>query len=392
MKLIFNAKALRPPITGVGNYTYHLLEQFLQGHNVDEVHCFSGSHWLTGTEQQRLTSALRSQQMRGSRGLDGALSRLRDAVSAVPGAQALFTTLMDKRFERGANAISGALYHETNYVLRPFAGPCVATVHDLSHINYPQYHADHLVEWLECNLPGSLQRADRVLTVSDVVRAQLIEHFNLAEEKVQTVYEGVEECYRPRSEAQTTVVLSSLGLRHKGYVLLSATLEPRKGIDVLLDAWCLLPAALRREFPLVLTGSGGWRNEALLRKISDLVAKGIVRHLGYVPVDVLAVLLSGAAVFSYPSVYEGFGLPVLDAMSSGTPVICRAGTSMEEFSQGACMLCDTGEAEELALRLDTLLNSESTRNEWAEKGLRQAAKFSWSRCAAQTAEVYRQIL
>ncbi|MCB1689248.1 MAG: glycosyltransferase family 4 protein [Halioglobus sp.] len=393
MKLILNAKALRPPITGVGNYTYHLLEQFLQGHDIDEVRCFSGSHWLTGAEQQALTAAIRSRREKdASSRFDGAFSRLRDTVSKVPGAQTLFTSMMDRRFERSANAVPGAVYHETNYVLRPYDGPCVTTVHDLSHIRYPHYHADHLIEWLDRHLEKSLRRADCVLTVSNLVRAEVIEHFNLAEEKVRTVYEGVEECYRPRSEAETAGVLASLGLQHKQYVLLSATLEPRKGIDVLLDAWSLLPEALRHAFPLVLTGSSGWRNEALLKKVSSLAAKGTVRHLGYVPVDVLAVLFSGAAVFCYPSVYEGFGLPVLDAMSSGTPVICRAGTSMDEFSQGACVLCDTGEPEELAARLETLLSSESTRNDWAGKGLRQAAEFSWQRCAAETAAVYRRLL
>ncbi|CAA0107449.1 D-inositol 3-phosphate glycosyltransferase [Halioglobus japonicus] len=392
MKLILNAKALRPPITGVGNYTYHLLEQYLQGSDIDEVHCFSGSHWLTGEEQRALTIGIRTRREKDARSrFDGAFSQLRDTVSKIPGTQALFTSVMDKRFEHTANRIPDAVYHETNYVLRPYAGPCVTTVHDLSHIRYPHYHADHLIEWLNANLQQSLNRADCVLTVSNIVRDELIEHFNLAEDKVRTIYEGVESCYMPRTEEQTAAVLSSLGLRHKHYVLLSATLEPRKGIDVLLDAWSLLPASVRREFPLVLTGSSGWRNESLMKKLAGLVAEGTVHHLGYVPLDELSILFSGAAVFCYPSVYEGFGLPVLDAMSSGTPVICRAGTSMEEFAQGACMLCETGEPEELASKLDTLLHSSSARSEWAEKGLRQASLFSWERCAAETAEVYRAI-
>jgi alpha-1,3-rhamnosyl/mannosyltransferase len=223
------------------------------------------------------------------------------------------------------------------------------------------------------------------------VREELIEHFNIPEQKVRTVYAGVEACYHPRSEEQTSSVLTALGLSHKRYVLLTATLEPRKGIDVLLDAWSLLPESLRREFPLVLTGSPGWRNEALMAKLAALTAEGTVRHLGYVPADILAVLFAGAAVFCYPSVYEGFGLPVLDAMSSGVPVICRAGTSMAEFSQGACVLCHTGEPGELAVNLENLLCNQSLRDEWAEKGQRQAALFSWERCAAETAEVYRLI-
>jgi len=393
VKLILNAEALRPPITGVGNYTYHLLEQYLKGVLVEDVLCFTGTHWLTGHTQQQITAAIKAENGKVRNCTREVVrQRLRATVGGIPGTKALYSLVMDKRFERRANEISNAVYHETNYILKPYAGACVTTVHDLSHIRYPQFHPPHRVEWLERFLPLSLDRADRIITVSDIVRRELLEHFDLPENKVHTVYEGVEERYMPRSESQTRTVLSSFGLVHKQYVLHVATLEPRKGIDVLLDAWCLLPESLRRAFPLVMTGSSGWKNSSLLDRIDALIASGTVLHLGYVPADVLPILFSGAAVFSYPSVYEGFGLPVLDAMSSGVPVICRAGTSMAEFSQGSCLLCDTGEPEELAVKLQFLLESQTERYEWGQKGIAQAAQFSWERCATETTEIYRQIL
>jgi glycosyltransferase involved in cell wall biosynthesis len=390
VNLIFNAEALRPPITGIGNYTFHLLEQYVKGALVEDVHCFSGTHWLPGDAQLAITAALKSQGGQSPQRMrDLGIAKTRAAIGTIPGMKALYSYVMDKRFERTANAIQGAVYHETNYILKPYAGPCVTTVHDLSHIRYPQFHPPNVIEWLGNHLPRSLSRADCIITVSDLVRDELIQHFNVPAEKVRTVYEGVEECYKPRTEDLTSEVLSSFGLSHKQYVLLVATLEPRKGIDVLLDAWCLLPEALRQSFPLVLTGSSGWRNAALVQKISTLVAQGTVRNLGYVPAEVLPILFSGAAVFSYPSVYEGFGLPVLDAMSSGVPVICRAGTSMSEFAQGSCVLCDTGEPQELALNIEMLLHSQVVRDQWAQKGIARAAQFSWERCAAETAEIYR---
>ncbi len=390
MNLILNAEALRPPITGIGNYTFHLLEQYVKGVLVEDVQCFTGTHWVPGDAQLAITAALKAQGGQARQRMsDLAIAKTRAAIGTIPGIKALYSHVMDKRFERTANASQGAVYHETNYILKPYAGPCVTTVHDLSHIRYPQFHPPNVIEWLGHHLLSSLSRADCIITVSDLVRAELIQHFNVPEEKVRTVYEGVEECYKPRNEGQTADVLSSFGLSHKQYVLLVATLEPRKGIDVLLDAWCLLPEDLRRSFPLVLTGSSGWRNAALVEKIATLVAQGTVRNLGYVPSEVLPVLFSGAAVFSYPSVYEGFGLPVLDAMSSGVPVICRAGTSMSEFAQGACVLCDTGAPQELAHNIEMLLNSQMERDEWAQKGITRAAHFSWERCAAETAAIYR---
>ncbi|MEZ5571586.1 MAG: glycosyltransferase [Halioglobus sp.] len=141
-----------------------------------------------------------------------------------------------------------------------------------------------------------------------------------------------------------------------------------------------------------MTGSTGWHNESVLKKLAGLVAEGTVHHLGYVPAEVLPVLFSGAAVFTYPSVYEGFGLPVLEAMSSGIPVICRDGTAMAEFAEGSCVLCNTGEAEELAANLAVLLGDAKARQYWSERGLLQARKFSWQRCAAETMDIYRDLL
>ena len=126
--------------------------------------------------------------------------------------------------------------------------------------------------------------------------------------------------------------------------------------------------SLRKAFPLVITGSSGWRNSGLVDRIEAFIEEGTVHHLGYVQADLLPYLFSGASVFSYPSVYEGFGLPVLDAMRSGVPVICRAGTSMAEFAEGACVLCDTGESEELASHLQRLMESQEERAVWAEQG------------------------
>lgn len=393
MKLILNAEALRPPITGVGNYTLHLLEQFLTLDEVDEVHCFSGTGWLSGGQQLAATSALKAAGGSGAlRNKERAIAQLRTVIGHIPGAKPLYATVMDRRFARFANMLPDSIYHETNYILKPFAGTCLSTVHDLSHVRFPQYHPQHLVDWLERFLPASLARADCVITVSNLVRAELLERYNIPANKVKTVYEGVDARYHPRNEGETKSVLSALDLEHKQYVLLVATLEPRKGIDVLLDAWSLLPEALRRQYPLILAGSSGWRNASLVERIARLSEQGTVRHLGYVKADILPQLFAGAAVFAYPSIYEGFGLPVLDAMSSGVPVVCRAGTSMAEFSEGACVLCDTGEPEELAHKLESLLESQSLRDDWAGRGLRQARGFSWERCARETAAIYRQLM
>ncbi|MEZ5503749.1 MAG: glycosyltransferase [Halioglobus sp.] len=117
------------------------------------------------------------------------IAATRQVIGALPGAKPLYARIMDRRFERRANALSGAVYHETNYVLKPYKGPCVTTVHDLSHIRFAQFHPRHVIDWLDRGLPASLERADCVITVSNLVRDELLQHFDIPECKVRTVYE-----------------------------------------------------------------------------------------------------------------------------------------------------------------------------------------------------------
>lgn len=393
MNLIFNAEALRPPITGVGNYSLHLLKELVAAELVEEVHSFSRTGWQSGEAQLLATAAVKAQGKQIPGGpTKRAVAKLGDLVSKIPGTRVAYDAMLARRFEQYADSIQNAIYHETNYILKPYAGPCVTTVHDLSHLRFPDFHRPHVVRWLERSLIRTLQRADHVITVSNLVRDELLAHYNIPSERVSTIYEGVDAAYIPRDKSLTEEVLASYGLDHAGYVLLVATLEPRKGIDVLLQAWELLPKDMRRQFPLVLIGSSGWRNPQLLQQIERLSAEGSVRHLGYVPSDHLPLLFSGATIFSYPSLYEGFGLPVLDAMSSAVPVVCRAGTSMAEFAEGSCVLCDTDSAQELAHHLEALLQDESMRREWGERGRLQSQKFSWRRCAQETAEIYQKLI
>ncbi|MGB1141718.1 MAG: glycosyltransferase family 4 protein, partial [Halioglobus sp.] len=223
-------------------------------------------------------------------------------------------------------------------------------------------------------------------------RQELIDMLGVAPERIHTIYEGVDEDYYPRDSTECAPVLSEYGLAHGHYVLLVATLEPRKGVDTLLAAWEQLPMSVRRDCPLALVGSSGWHNDDIMAQIQRLGAEGTVRRLGYVPDAHLPALFAGASVFCYPSVYEGFGLPVLDAMASGVPVICRAGTSMAEFAEGSCVLCDSDEPEELSATLLRLLDSADERRRKSEQGRTQAAKFSWQRCAQETAQLYRNVL
>jgi glycosyltransferase involved in cell wall biosynthesis len=396
MKLLLNIESLIPPLTGIGNYTFNLLEQ-LQLLDIETIDCFLGANYCSA--DQALANCIAASALYGrkdesaiKRSLPQMLeSQLRDLLKRWTFTYRAREVLLDARRRVRAGERRHYVYHEPNFMLKTHAGPSVATIHDLSFLHYPQFHPRKRVEWLSAKLPQTLNRADFLITDSDLIRDELIGDFGVSADRVRTVYLGASEAYRPQAAEQTGPTLQSYGLQHGRYVLFVGTLEPRKGVDTLIDSWCRLPQALREEFPLVLAGAPGWHNQALNDRIKALEASHGLRQLSFVSGNDLPTLYAGAAVFAYPSLYEGFGLPVLEAMQSGVPVICTADTSMSEFAQGSTLLVERGNVEQLTSQLDSLLSDEQQRLSVATAGLQRAKAFSWKRCAQETSEIYRTI-
>lgn len=386
MKLLINTESLRPPITGIGTYTLNLLQALASQDALEEITCFSGSRFLTLQQTLQAVMAPPPAQPAGAKA-GRVQNLLRNSLLAYRLREVLRNSLL--RLHGGR--LQGHIYHEPNFILKQHRGPCVATIHDLSFIRYPQHHPAKRVAWLSEQLPGTLARADVLLTDSDHVRNELIEHYRVSPGKVRTVHLGAASHYQPRTAEQTGTVLQRYGLQHGRYLLFVGTLEPRKGVDTLLQAWARLPADMQREYPLVLAGASGWKNLALQQQIEQLATHNGLRHLNFVPAADLPQLYAGASLFVYPSLYEGFGLPVLEAMQSGVPVICTADTSMSEITADSAVLIRAGDAEGLAARMGELLHDAQLRNQLASEGLQRAALFSWQRCAEQTLAVYREL-
>lgn len=391
MKLLLNTESLVPPLTGVGNYTLNLLRELQHLEAVEQVDCFTGKAFVSAAAILADCQASPAGDEREGQA-DTPRVRLRKLIRSLPLAYRTYATLQNIRFGLAARSKRGFVYHEPNFILKNHDGPCVTTIHDLSFVRFPKFHPAERVAWLNRELPRTLSRADFVIADSELVRRELIEQFGVSAERVRAIYLGADERFFPRTADQTQTVLMRHGLRHGRYVAFVGTVEPRKGIGVLLDAWLQLPASLRRAYPLVIAGAPGWRNAGFMARIEALQAAGELRYLSFVSASELPFLYSGAAAFVYPSLYEGFGLPVLEAMASGTPVICTAGTSMAEFSAGTTMLCEAGDAAALAASLQELLEHEPLRNRLIRQGLEQAGTFSWARCARETLDVYSRVV
>lgn len=390
MKILLNTESLLPPLTGIGNYTLNLLRCLCEENEIEAIDCFSLGAFSPARETLARYAAQDRKTSARPTGLPQA--RLRTFIRGLPLAYRTRTWLYDLKLHSRAYRYRTHVYHEPNFILKNHAGPSVATIHDLSFIHYPQHHPAERVAWMKRQLPRTLARADLLITPSETIRQELIADHGVAANRVRAIYHGAADCFRPHAPEQSQPILQRYGLEHDRYLLFVASLEPRKGVDVLLDAWCALPDALRRIWPLVLAGAPGWKNRELLKRIERLQVSHGLRRLNFVPSEDLPALYAGASVFVYPALYEGFGLPVLEAMQSGVPVISTNETSMAEFAGDSISLVEPGNREQLTEHLQALLENDAHRNTLAVAGLRHSRNFSWKRCARETLDVYRAIV
>ena len=242
---------------------------------------------------------------------------------------------------------------------------------------------------MQREIPKTLKRADFLIAVSEFARNEVIKYFGWPEHKIRATPLGVTPQYHPRTQLETQPVLAQLGLTHGRYTLCIATIEPRKNIDGILSAYRRLPDRVRRAYPLVLAGGSGWNNEATLKRIAQYQAQGWLHHLGYVPESELPLLLAGARSFVFPSFYEGFGLPVLEAMACGIPVVTSNRSSLPEVTQGAALLIEPEDIPALTEAIRISLEDETWRNAAIPASQQVAAGYSWETTARETADIYR---
>lgn len=275
----------------------------------------------------------------------------------------------------------------------PVVSPCplVVSILDLSFLHHPRAFRPANRLYLRLFTRVSASRARRIIAISEHTKADIIRCLGAAPERVDVVYCGVEERFRPLPDGDVLAFRQEKGLP-ADFLLSLATLEPRKNLALLLRAYARLPASGGSPPPLILAGAKGWMYESLYSQVEKLGMSDSVRFQGYVHPDELPLWYNAATCFVYPSLYEGFGLPPLEAMACGTPVLSSKAASLPEVVGNAGLLLDPLDERAWAHGLARVLGAPELRRELAERGLNRAGLFSWGRAAEETVQVYHRAL
>jgi glycosyltransferase involved in cell wall biosynthesis len=281
------------------------------------------------------------------------------------------------------------VYHSTHAVIPLFMrAPSVVTIHDLSPMSFPQTFRRHNRVYLNWATQVSVRRARHILAVSEFTKRELVRLLSVPPERITVTHNAVDARFAPPDPARLAAFRAAKGLPER-FLLFIGTLEPRKNLVTLLEAYARI--AEETDVPLIVGGGRGWMFEPVFARLEALGLKGRVHFPGYLEHDEMPLWYAAATAFVFPSLWEGFGIPPLEAMACGTPVVASNAASLPEVVGDAGIMVAPTDADALADALRRVLRDGALREELRARGFEQARRFSWRATAERTVRVYEQI-
>ena len=349
---------------GIGRYTQELVRHLLQ---IGSKHHFIliFTYWRANEDKEKIIKSFQGKNVEIRR-------------ASIPGA-------MKETLWRKKSSLFNQLYRGADVVLAPsflefkrgLKIPQVTVVHDMATFLFPSQRGKAVSKRLSDQTSMAIEGSKKVIAISENTKKDVIKVCQVESQKIKIIYPGLTEFDKIAENLPK-------GLCSKKYILFVGTIEPRKNLKNLLTAYGLLPTAIKDKYPLVVAGAIGWNTD-------NIEKNNQIKYLGRVPDEVLAKLYQEAAVFVYPSLYEGFGLPILEAMAMGTPVVTSNRSSMPEAAGTAGVLTNPDELKSISAGLQAVLEGKFNHNQMQKAGLEQAQKFSWGKCAREVLELMERV-
>ena len=284
------------------------------------------------------------------------------------------------------------IFHGPNYFVPPSKqSKKVVTVHDLTFEFFPETMIGRDAAYYKKYVPMSMQKADHILTISNSSKKDLIERFKVPADKISVTYMAAGSNFAPISNKDVIKPVLKKYKLPSNFLLTVCTLEPRKNLVTLVKAMSALRKNKKNEQKLIVVGGSGWKNDELFKQISELGLENDIIFPGYIGQEDLPALYNACSLFLFPSLYEGFGIPPLEALSCGTACICSNSSSLPEVVGDGAILIDPVNADEWVEQIEFLLDNPSKIDELGKRGMEQAKKFSWGKTAQETLAVYKKI-
>ena len=380
-KVIFSVEPVRYPLTGIGRYALELSKELPRVCEKGRLLFFDGYHISNEFVYNETEISVFSP----------CISRLKSLVKKSASISKFYFNLQRYRETKALEKYESCMVHGTNFVCPKFNGKKIVSFHDMSAYLAPHCQDKARLKILREECEKTVKSADALITISEASKHSIINYFNYSADRIFVTPLACNQDFYFHDDIVTSNRIQRLGLTPKKYTLFVGTIEPRKNVLTLIAAYKRLPKSLRDHVPLVICGHKGWKSEETFVEIDKGESEGWLHYLNYVDQFTLQSLYAGAKLFCFPSLYEGFGLPLLEAMAAKVPVISADNSSLPEVVGKAGILIPAKDVDCWTEKIYEVLESTILASDLANKGYKRSKLFSWERCAMETVKAYNAV-